>query len=148
VIQVSGRNRDRLTLRNHLDELRRLAQWVEAWRPPNVSADTAFALALCLEEAVANIIMHANAEEGELRITVEVEQSNGALTARVEDDGQGFDPTGVPSPTVVASLADAKPGDLGIHLMRRFATDMRYERRRGRNRLTLRFLGSRAGTRE
>jgi serine/threonine-protein kinase RsbW len=37
------------------------------------------------------------------------------------------------------SLDDAKIGDYGIHLMRSFASGMHYERREGRNRLTLRF---------
>jgi hypothetical protein len=38
------------------------------------------------------------------------------------------------------SLAEANVGDLGIHLVRSFASSMDYERRDGRNRLTLRFL--------
>jgi anti-sigma regulatory factor (Ser/Thr protein kinase) len=39
---------------------------------------------------------------------------------------------------------EAKIGDLGIHLMRSFASGMHYERRDGCNRLTLRFKESRA----
>ena len=38
------------------------------------------------------------------------------------------------------SLQEARVGDLGIHLMRSFADGMHYERRDGRNRLTLRFV--------
>jgi tripartite-type tricarboxylate transporter receptor subunit TctC len=38
------------------------------------------------------------------------------------------------------ALEEAKVGDLGIHLMHSFASDMHYERRDGRNRLTLRFV--------
>jgi anti-sigma regulatory factor (Ser/Thr protein kinase) len=41
---------------------------------------------------------------------------------------------------VAKSLEEAKVGDLGIHLMRSFASDMHYERQDGRNRLTLRFV--------
>jgi anti-sigma regulatory factor (Ser/Thr protein kinase) len=37
------------------------------------------------------------------------------------------------------SLAQVRIGNLGIHLMRSFASSMQYERRDGRNRLTLRF---------
>jgi anti-sigma regulatory factor (Ser/Thr protein kinase) len=43
---------------------------------------------------------------------------------------------------VATSLEQAKVGDLGIHLMRSFASGMDYERREGRNRLTLRFVES------
>jgi anti-sigma regulatory factor (Ser/Thr protein kinase) len=41
---------------------------------------------------------------------------------------------------VAKSLEEAKVGDLGIHLMRSFASGMHYERRDGRNRLTLQFV--------
>ena len=45
-----------------------------------------------------------------------------------------------PGPVPATSLEEAKVGDLGIHLMRSFANGMDYERRDGRNRLTLRFV--------
>jgi hypothetical protein len=40
---------------------------------------------------------------------------------------------------MAASLEEAKIGNVGVHLMRNFASGMQYERRNGRNRLTLRF---------
>ena len=70
----------------------------------------------------------------------------GGLVARVVDNGREFDPTRVPAPSTPISLADAKVGDLGIHLMRSFASAMHYERRDGCNRLTLRFKQSRAAS--
>ena len=36
----------------------RLAGWIEGWAQRGVSADVSFAVQLCLEEAVANIIMY------------------------------------------------------------------------------------------
>jgi len=134
----------RLILRNDLSELPRLARWIEALMPRNSSPDEAFAVSLCLEEAVANIIMHGCAKDDTLKISVEVERAAGTLTARIEDNGQRFDPTQVPSPPPAASLDDAKIGNLGIDLIRSFASGMQYERRKCRNRLTLRFLESRA----
>jgi anti-sigma regulatory factor (Ser/Thr protein kinase) len=52
--------------------------------------------------------------------------------------GCEFGPTQFPPLTMAKSLDDAKIGDYGIHLMRSFASAMHYERREGRNRLTLR----------
>jgi anti-sigma regulatory factor (Ser/Thr protein kinase) len=46
----------------------------------------------------------------------------------------------VPSRAPATSLKEAKIGDLGIHLMRSFANEMRYGRSGGRNQLTLLFL--------
>jgi anti-sigma regulatory factor (Ser/Thr protein kinase) len=130
----------RLVLRNTISELPELSRWIESCTREDVSSDTAFAVALCLEEAVANIMMHGGEEGDRLEISVELERERGALTARIEDNGRAFDPTQAPARAPAASLKDAKIGDLGIHLMRSFASEMRYGRSGGRNRLTLRFL--------
>src|SRR5262249_23691887 len=106
--------------------------------------DVSFAIQFCLEEAVANVIMYGGSKDDRLEIAVELEREDGALVARVEDNGRQFDPTKAPPPPEPSSLADAKLGNLGIHLVRSFANDMGYERRDGRNRLTLRFVESRS----
>jgi anti-sigma regulatory factor (Ser/Thr protein kinase) len=107
-----------------------------------VTLDASFAIQLCLEEAVANIIMYAAAKDDRLSIAVELARSGGTLVACIEDTGRQFDPTQVPPPTMAKSLEEAQVGGLGIHLIRRFASGMDYERRDGRNRLTLRFVES------
>jgi anti-sigma regulatory factor (Ser/Thr protein kinase) len=134
----------RLELRNDIAELERLAGWLQGFAERGVSTDVSFALQLCLEEAVANVIMHGGARDDRLEIAVELERDDGALVARIEDNGRQFDPTLVPAPVPATSLEDAKIGDLGIHLMRSFANGMHYERRDGRNRLTLRFVEAQA----
>jgi anti-sigma regulatory factor (Ser/Thr protein kinase) len=132
----------RLVLRNDVAELKRLAGWIEGFAGQGMSPDVSFAVQLCLEEAVANIIMYGAAKDDRLEIAVELERNGGTLVARIEDNGRQFDPTRAPSPSVATSLEEAKIGDLGIHLMRSFASGMDYERRDGRNRLTLQFVES------
>jgi anti-sigma regulatory factor (Ser/Thr protein kinase) len=132
-------SRNRLVLRNDLAELDRLAGWIEGSVQEDLSADISFAIQLCLEEAVANIIMHGGGKDDRREIAIEVERNGGTLVARIEDTGREFDPTQVPAPLLASSLEQAKVGDFGIHLMRSFARGMYYERRAGRNRLTLRF---------
>ena len=134
----------RLVLHNDLAELARLAGWIEGFAQQGVSSDVSFAVQLCLEEAVANVIMYGAAKDDRLEIAVELERNGAALVARIEDNGRQFDPTLAPPPTMPTSLAEATVGDLGIHLMRSFANGMHYERRDGRNRLTLQFLESQA----
>jgi anti-sigma regulatory factor (Ser/Thr protein kinase) len=130
---------ERLVLRNNLTELPRLSAWLEGSAAQGMSPDLSFALQLCLEEAVANVIMYGGRKDEPVEIAVEVERNGAGLLARVVDNGRAFDPTAVPPPVRAASLAQAKIGDLGIHLMRSFADAMHYERRDGHNRLTLRF---------
>ena len=103
----------RLLLYGDLAELKRLAIWLKGWATQDLSANLSFAVQVCLEEAVANIIMYSTTTD---------------------------DPTQVLRPPVPASLAEAKVGNLGIHLMRSFASGMQYERCDSRNRLTIRFV--------
>src|SRR5216684_8396190 len=104
----------RLVLRNDLAELERLAGWIEGWAQHGVSADVSFAIQLCLEEAVANVIMYGAAKDERLEIAVELERNGATLVARIEDNGRQFDPTRAPPPVVASSLEKAKVGDLGI----------------------------------
>jgi serine/threonine-protein kinase RsbW len=129
----------RLLLHRDLAELQRLAVWIEDEAARDLSADVSFAVQVCLEEAVANIMMYSAAQDDPLEIAVEVERTEQALVARIVDNGSAFDPTRVARPPVPASLTQAEVGNLGIHLMRSFAGGMHYERRDSRNRLTMRF---------
>jgi serine/threonine-protein kinase RsbW len=116
----------RLVLRNDLAELDRLAGWIEASIQKDLSADTSFAIQLCLEEAVANIIMHGDAKDDRSEIAIEVERNGGTLVAYIEDSGREFDPTQAPARSLASSLKEVKVGDFGIHLMRKFASGMDY----------------------
>jgi len=133
-------NARKLLLHRDLAELERLAVWIEGWAKRDLSPELSFAVQVCLEEAVANIIMYSTTIDGHLEIVVEVERRDQTLVARVEDNGSAFDPTQVPRPPVPSSLTQAKAGNLGIHLMRSFANGVHYERRDNRNRLSIRFV--------
>jgi serine/threonine-protein kinase RsbW len=131
----------RLVLKRELGELHRLGAWVHRIEEEiGLVSDVAFALELCLEEAVANIIMYGDPESGDIRVSVT--RSRPGLVVRIEDDGCRFDPTTVPAPAPPRSLEDASAGNLGIHLIRSFSTEMRYERDSGLNTLTLTFAAA------
>jgi serine/threonine-protein kinase RsbW len=130
----------RLLLHRDLAELERLAIWLEGWAMRDLSPELSFAIQVCLEEAVANIIMYSATTDDRLEIVIEVERRDESLVAQIEDNGSAFDPTQFQRPPVPASLAEANIGNVGIHLMRSFASGMQYERRDSRNRLTMRFV--------
>jgi anti-sigma regulatory factor (Ser/Thr protein kinase) len=106
------------------------------WREEGLGEDQVFALELCLEEAAANIITHGVPTD---HIWVSIARVPPYLVARLEDDGTPFDPTAVPARAAPLSLELAQLGGLGIPLIRKLTTNMRYERVGGRNRLTLEF---------
>jgi anti-sigma regulatory factor (Ser/Thr protein kinase) len=76
---MSNLEANRLELRGDLSGLRRLAGWIEAGAQHELSADTSFAVQLCLEEAVANIIMHGGAKDGGAPDFVEVGEAGIAV---------------------------------------------------------------------
>ena len=124
MIAMSNAGASRLVLRNDVAELERLAGWIEGFTRQSTSPDVLFAVQLCLEEAVANIIMYGGTKDDALVIAVELERNCGTLVARIEDNGRQFEPTRAPPPAPAASLDEAKVGDVGIHLMRSFANGM------------------------
>jgi serine/threonine-protein kinase RsbW len=142
---MASLDRKRLVLRNDLAELDKLIAWVETCARESISPNLSFNIRLCLEEAMANAIMYgAPASDDQTEIAVELEGNGGSVVARIEHTGRPFDPTEVPPPALATSLAEAQVGNVGIHLMRSFANLMHYERRDGRNRLTLQFVEPRA----
>jgi anti-sigma regulatory factor (Ser/Thr protein kinase) len=147
-LKMSALDARRLKLSNELIELDRLAPWIEGLDESGMSSNMSFAVQVCLEEVVANIIMYGATEDERLQITLELERSDAMLLARISDNGREFDPTQAPSPTVAASLEDAKVGNLGIHLVRGFANGVDYERRAGCNQPRLRFIEPQERARE
>lgn len=131
-------------------ELARLGEWVDAVAerldlPPSMS----FAIQLCFEEAVSNIVRHGfvglQGEAGLNKdVRLAVKRENDAVTATIEDHGVAFDPLGVAGPIAAATISEAAIGGLGIHLIRQFAQHLAYERQDRMNRLTLRFDLARA----
>jgi len=134
-----------LTLRSQLDDLDQLWPWVEALAAEySIPAGTTFAIHLCLEEAVSNVIRHGYGNQPGHTVTVDCSLSETReLVFTVEDQAPAFDPLGnQPSQTDAApsSIDDLLPGGRGIHLLARFAGSVAYHRLANGNRLTIGFL--------
>jgi anti-sigma regulatory factor (Ser/Thr protein kinase) len=97
-----------------------------------------YAAELVFEEAVTNILRHAFDNGAEQSIDVDVDVTPTAVTLSFADVGRPFDPCATPEPRRPDSLANARPGGLGVHLMRRVSESMSYRRVGGRNRLQVR----------
>ena len=109
-------------------------------RPRGIGAALEARVALLIEEAVMNVVMHGGHESAPARpLTVElsVRLSPAAIELRLRDDGRPFDPRQAPPPQGAASVESAVPGGNGVPLMRRFASTMQYRRADDRNELTL-----------
>ncbi|HXO01702.1 MAG TPA: ATP-binding protein [Stellaceae bacterium] len=129
----------RLALAPDIAEIPRLLDWVETCCGNSaVAEDTAFRLALALEEAVANVIHHAFADmPPPHRIEVELAIGADRVSALVIDNGEPFDPSDAPEPDTTLPLEQRDPGGLGIRLIRRMMDRVDYRRVAGENRLRL-----------
>ena len=127
-----------LVLRNHVSEIGRLVDRVEAFgAEAGLPSDVTFRLTLALDEAVSNVVRHGFTDGAEHHISVRVHVADGMVTATVEDDGVPFDPHDAPVPNLDAPIEERTPGGLGVHLVKATMDDVRYRRDGGRNVLTL-----------
>jgi len=92
-------------------------------------ADEALNVGLALREAVINAIVHGNGENPGLKVHVTLVAKGRKLTAKVRDEGAGFDPHRAPDPTAEENLLNTS--GRGLLLMRAFVDDVRFRQRRG-----------------
>jgi serine/threonine-protein kinase RsbW len=139
----------RLTLKSQLDDMAALWPWVEAIVAEfAIFPDTAFAIHLCLEEAISNVIRHGYSGQPGQTLTVDYASPNAhELVFTVEDQAPPFDPL---DPSLIEELPAPvpedflRPGGRGILLMRKFSSTITYQRLEnsngGGNRLTIGFV--------
>ena len=120
---------------------RRLGDFLAAGGCP---PEMCFRVELVVEEAVMNVIRHAE-PHGATRAALDARCADGRVLVAVEDDGPAFDPLGAATRPLGGALAGAHDGGFGLHLIRRNTEQARYARTKaGTNRLELEFAPRRA----
>ncbi len=94
-------------------------------------------LDLCANEAVTNIISYGWDDDRDHSIALYIATQGGRVTLEIEDDGRAFNPLELPERGTPKTVLEAPVGGLGIKLIREMMPGSRYERRGGRNVLTL-----------
>ncbi len=103
-----------------------------------VDARAVYGCELVLDEWLANIRRHGGDAARRRPVAIAVTVQPADVTLVFEDSGPEFDPVTATPPELATSLADARPGGLGLRLIGRAASDWRYERLADRNLLTVR----------
>jgi len=85
-------------------------------------------LQVVFEELVANIVRHGFSAHSAQSILVKIGQRPDAVEFVFEDDGAPFNPLEAPPPRPYTSIEKAKVGGLGISLVTKYASRIRYER--------------------
>lgn len=127
-----------LTIENQLAEFSKLEYWiaglVEAWQ---LTAKTAFAVDLVINEALVNIISYAFQDNLRHFIDIEIQDNGSHLLVDITDDGQAFNPLVQPPLVVGADLQNAAAGGRGIHLIKAYSDEQHYSFISGSNHLRL-----------
>jgi len=98
-------------------------------RRAGCAEEVEYPLVTALREAIANAVRHGNSQDPERLVRLEYRVHDGSITIRVEDEGEGFEPSAVPDPTEEANLP--QPSGRGIFYMRRFMRRVEFGRTPG-----------------
>jgi anti-sigma regulatory factor (Ser/Thr protein kinase) len=132
---------ERLTLSSRLGDLALVNPWVKALAAEHsISTDTVYAIELCLEEALSNIVRHGYKGEPEHKIELSF-HLNGDQSVKfaIEDCAPHFDQTGPGRQAQSEDIDFLLPGGHGMPLMRKFSSSVQWEPMPKGNRLTLTF---------
>ena len=88
-------------------------------------------LCLVVDEAVTNVIVHGYQGAGGT-VDIHVQRDGDAVVILLRDQARTFDGRGVESPHLDESLAERKPGGMGVYLIRKLTDEAVYRPLPGR----------------
>jgi serine/threonine-protein kinase RsbW len=128
---------DTVTIPSDLAEIPRVsARLEEILRAHAFLDEDIFDTQLAVEEAITNTIIHGYAENPGT-ITITIHASPGTAEIEIADEALPFNPLLRSEPDITLAIEDRQIGGLGIFLIRRLMNDLSYQRRDGKNILTL-----------
>ena len=96
-----------------------------------------FGARLCVAEIAANVHEHGGRFAEPARMSLSVRREGRSLEMEITDSGRPFDPTSVPDIPRSQTIEAAPIGGLGLHLVRSYASAMRYHHDGDRNHVVL-----------
>ena len=134
----TDRAEERLILRSRLSDIAQLPAWIESLASRHaIPENVKFAINLCLEEAVSNIIRHGyGGDTGGSVIVRFAMPDEDSFVFTIDDEARPFNPLNAPMPDLRGNV---RVGGQGIHFLRRFADDLGYELSPTGNRLRIVF---------
>jgi len=93
---------------------------------------------IALDDLINNVVSYAYDDDRPHLIAVALRLDPDELECAIADDGRAYDPFAAEAPDVDLDLDERGIGGLGVHLVRSLMDDVSYERRDGKNVVTLR----------
>lgn len=127
-----------LTLHNDISEVPQLNDFIEAVAERlGIEPSTALQLQLAVEEAVVNVMDYAYPPDSVGEVSVATTSDGQCLKIVITDSGVPFDPTEQEKADISLSVEERQIGGLGILLVNEIMDTVSYERKDGKNVLTL-----------
>ena len=137
---------DRLALRSRLSDMARLPVWIESLAARHdIPANVQFAIDLCLEEALSNVIRHGYAGAEDRPVTVQFTMAGERYFKFViEDEAPRFNPLEAPELPAMSDGDDAGSAARVFAFCATLRTRSSMSRQHTGNRLIIGFSGEKA----
>jgi serine/threonine-protein kinase RsbW len=141
IVNGTEQTRDQLALRSRLSDMVELPVWIEELASRYaIPASMQFAMNLCLEEVISNIIRHGYGSETDRPVNVRfTAPGEGNFVFIVDDEAPPFNPVEAPESPMLNPHDEIRIGGQGIRLLHRFADALEYEPTPTGNRLSIGF---------
>ena len=127
-----------LTLPNDIETIPQLNEFIDTVAEEiGLDMSLTMSLNLAIEEAVVNVMEYAYPEGEQGNVDIEVIANDKWLTFIISDNGIPFDPTTQEDADTTLSAEERPIGGLGIFLVRQLMDSINYQRKDGKNILTL-----------
>jgi serine/threonine-protein kinase RsbW len=126
-------------LKNYLSELKALHGHLNNWGGNiGLPADSISRINICLDELFTNIVSYGFDDDLEHIIKFTLNGDNNLVIINIEDNGIPFNPLEKIDPDFPENIESAEIGGLGILIIRKLMDNVSYERKQGKNKLTMR----------
>jgi sigma-B regulation protein RsbU (phosphoserine phosphatase) len=127
-----------IVIKNELSELIAVNEKFENFsQESDIPQEVSLKFNIIFDEILSNVISYAYNDDDEHDIEIRMERAGKRVTVTITDDGVPFNPLSEKKPNTDLSLEDREIGGLGIHLVRNLVDDVSYQRRIGKNVMTM-----------
>ena len=125
-------------LKNELSELKALNRYLNNWGGEiGLPANSISRLNICLDELFTNIVSYGFVDNLDHIVKFKLNGDNQFVIINIEDDGIPFNSLEKIDSDFPENVESAKIGGLGILIIKKLMDNVSYERRQGKNKLTM-----------
>ena len=131
-------NKYSFKLKSDVSELKNLCRHLSHFGQINGLSDTYISkINICLDELFTNIVLYGFKDDLEHTVGFRLDLTGNAIMIVIEDNGLPFNPLLVKDSELPSDISSAEIGGLGLQIVKKLMDNIWYERKHGRNRLTL-----------